>query len=412
MTENVVIVFTDLVDSTAIASRIGPERAEGLRVEHFGLLGAVVRQHEGQVVKNLGDGLMLRFSSASAALAVGVGIQQVAELRNRHAGPDQEQLLIRVGVAIGEADEDDGDFFGPPVVEAARLCNLCAGGQILTSSLVQAFVGARGGLAFERLGPHHLRGLPDPTEVVAVNWEPLPDQARPALTESPGPATGLDLDLPPRLSSAHAAFFSGRVEERARWGQAWKNAVAGEFRAWFIGGEAGIGKTTLVARLAEDAHERGAVVLYGRCDQELGVPYQPWIEALSPLVKHAPADLIAEHTSARGGELARLVPVLVERAGVAVPESVDAEAARYALFGAVTDLLRRAATRQPILLVLDDLHWADKPTIQLLRHLADDGSRIRLMVLATFRPTDVDTDHPVSEALPQLHRIAGVEFLD
>jgi class 3 adenylate cyclase/tetratricopeptide (TPR) repeat protein len=413
VTENVVIAFTDLVDSTAIASRLGPEGAEVLRVEHFGLLRAVVRRHGGREVKNLGDGMMLRFSSGSSALAASVAIQQAVEARNRIVVPDEEQLLIRIGVSMGEADEEQGDFFGPPVVEAARLCNLCIGGQILTSALLQSFVGVRGGFAFEPLGPHDLKGLPEPTEVLTVAWEPAPDQLDPELiSSSEGPGTWDHFPLPPRLSLAPRAIFAGRVEESACWAQAWKNAVAGEHRVWFIGGEAGIGKTSLVAHLAATAHASDATILYGRCDEDIGVPYQPWIEALSHLVAHAPADTIAEHAHARGGELARLIPGLVNRADVTAPTLVDAESARYALFGAVDDLLRRASHRRPILLVLDDLHWADRPTVQLLRHLAGLDGELHLMVLANFRPTDIGVDHPLSEAFAQLHRTDSVEFVD
>ncbi len=413
MTENVVIAFTDLVDSTAIATRLGPDRAEVLRVEHFGLLRAVMRGHGGREVKNLGDGMMLRFASASSALATSIEMQQVVEARNRAVAPGEEQLLIRIGVSIGEADEDEGDFFGPPVVEAARLCNICAGGQILTSALLRSFVGVRGGFAFEPLGPRDLKGLPEPTEVLAVAWEPTPERLVPeVIPTSEIPATWDQFALPARLSSAPGAIFTGRADERARWTQAWKHAIAGELRVWLIGGEAGIGKTSLVARLAAEAHRSGATVLYGRCDEDLHVPYQPWIEALSPLVAHAPTDLIAEHTLARGGELAQLVPGLVERADVTPPTPVDAEAARYALFGAVDDLLRRAGHRRPALLVLDDLHWADRPTVQLLRHLASLDDNMHLMILANFRPTDIGVDHPLSEAFAHLHRIDGVEFVD
>ncbi|MDP9334984.1 MAG: AAA family ATPase, partial [Actinomycetota bacterium] len=160
------------------------------------------------------------------------------------------------------------------------------------------------------------------------------------------------------------------------------------------------------------AHGDGGVVLYGRCDEDLGVPYQPWIEALSPLVAHAPANLIAAHVSARGGELARLVPGLAERADVSVPVASDAVAERYALFGAITDLLQRTAAHWPILLVLDDLHWADKPTVQLMRHLAGVAEGMRLMVIANYRPTDISASHPLAEAFSLLHRFNGVEFVD
>jgi len=116
--EMVSVVFTDLVDSTAIASRLGPDAAEALRQAHFGLLRAAVGAAGGTEVKNLGDGLMVVFTSPSRAVACAVGMQQALERHNRRA---DEPLLVRIGIATGEATEEDGDYFGEPVVEAARL---------------------------------------------------------------------------------------------------------------------------------------------------------------------------------------------------------------------------------------------------------------------------------------------------
>src|SRR5688572_30287723 len=178
MSQNVVVVFTDLVGSSELASRVGPERAEELRVEHFRLLRSALRPHPGREVKNMGDGLMVAFSSVSAALSAGVAMQQAVSARNRGAAAS-ERFDIRVGVASGEADEEDGDFFGPPVVRASRLCARCEGGQILTSALERLVVGARGGFDFEAQGTHALKGLTEPVEVFAVGWDPLPDAPGP-----------------------------------------------------------------------------------------------------------------------------------------------------------------------------------------------------------------------------------------
>ena len=111
--------MTDLVGSTAMAERVGPAAAEGLRHEHFGLLRGALERTAGREVKNLGDGLMVVFSSASESLACAAQMQQAVEARNRRA---EEQLGVRIGVSLGEATVQDGDYFGEPVVEAARLC--------------------------------------------------------------------------------------------------------------------------------------------------------------------------------------------------------------------------------------------------------------------------------------------------
>jgi class 3 adenylate cyclase len=133
-------VFTDLVDSTATAARLGPDGAEELRQTHFRLLRGAVASSGGTEVKNLGDGLMVMYSSPSRALAGAARMQQTVEQHNRTA---DEPLGVRIGISVGEAVEDDGDYFGDPVVQAARLCAVAKGGQILAADVVRLMAGRR-----------------------------------------------------------------------------------------------------------------------------------------------------------------------------------------------------------------------------------------------------------------------------
>src|SRR6516164_6323718 len=162
-------VFTDLVDSTATAARLGPDAAEDLRQTHFRLLRGAVAASGGVEVKNLGDGLMLMYSSPSRALAGAVGMQQAIDHHNRSGG---QPLGVRIGISVGEAVEEDGDYFGDPVVEAARLCAAAEGGQILASVMVRGLVGRHATQAFVEVGPLELKGLPEPVDAVEVLWEP------------------------------------------------------------------------------------------------------------------------------------------------------------------------------------------------------------------------------------------------
>ncbi len=154
-TEMVAVLMTDLVGSTAIADRVGPGAAEELRTEHFGLLRAALERTGGREVKNLGDGLMVVFSSASESLSCAARMQQAVEARNRRS---QEWLEVRIGLSLGEATVQDGDYFGEPVVEAARLCARAAGGQIVVNALVRQLAGSRDGHSFKSLGGLELRG--------------------------------------------------------------------------------------------------------------------------------------------------------------------------------------------------------------------------------------------------------------
>jgi class 3 adenylate cyclase/tetratricopeptide (TPR) repeat protein len=392
----VTVVFTDLVGSTALLSRVGEERAEALRREHFGLLREAISKTGGTEVKNLGDGLMIVVASAGDAVAGAVAIQQAFERRNREAS---EPLVVRVGVASGDADIEDGDYFGVPVVEASRLCAKAEGGEILVTDVVRAFAGSRGGFEFESVGALELKGLDAPVGACRVVWMPR--------------AVGADLavPLPSRIGSALSAVFVGRAREREGLDESLKAVVAGARRVVLVSGEPGIGKTSLSAGFARDAFEGGAVVVYGRCDEDLGIPYQPWAEGLTHLVGHVPEDLLAAHVAARGGELARLAPDLATRTQLAPSSSSDGESERYLLFGAVVDVLARVSVLAPVVLVLDDLQWADRQTVQLLRHVVAADRELRLFVIGTFRESDVGTDHPLAEALAALHRESGVERL-
>jgi class 3 adenylate cyclase/tetratricopeptide (TPR) repeat protein len=396
-TENVAILFTDIVGSTELSQRLSAEVADELRRGHFSILRKAVTESGGTEVKNLGDGLMGVFGSASAALACAVAMQQSVEQENRQG---VEAVGLRVGLSVGEASNEDGDYFGDPVIEAARLCARCESGQILATDFVRAMAGRRSRHECRPLGELALKGLPDPVETVEVLWMPIAEVSE-----------EFAVPLPGRIVSAVSATFVGRGAERQTLDISLKAIATGAQRTVLISGEPGIGKTSLSSGFARDAFEDGAVVLYGRCDEDLGIPYQPWAEAITHLVAHAPDELLTAHVGARGGELARLAPELVGRVHVPPSSSSDGESARYLLFGAVVDLLTRVSDIAPVVLLLDDLHWSDRQTVQLLRHVVSAEAPLRLLVIATFRESDVGTDHPLAEALAALHRESGVERL-
>ena len=382
-----IVLFTDLVASTELRSRLGEVAADGLRRQHDALVTGGVEGSGGTVVKNLGDGFMATFGGASDAVAAAVAIQQAIDRHNRAGGTP---ILVRIGVSAGDVVFEDDDCFGTPVVEAARLCSAAQGGQILASEIVRWMAHADEE-AFTALGSLELKGLPRPLPTVQVEWEPA--------AQSPVP-------LPTFLTDI-GKIFVGRDGDLDRLGQLWKEAAAGERRVAFLAGEPGVGKTRLAAELAMRVHDEGATVLAGRCDEDLGVPYQPFVEALRHFVDHAP-DL--EHRLGRyGGELARLVPELGDRApGLAAPIRSDPEMERYRLFDAVAAWLTATAVQEPLMVVLDDLQWAAKPTLMLLRHVVA-SARGRIFVLGTYRDTELTHDHPLLEVVPDLRRQGGVD---
>jgi hypothetical protein len=161
-----------------------------------------------------------------------------------------------------------------------------------------------------------------------------------------------------------------------------------------LAGESGVGKTSLMARFAREAHEEGATVLLGRCHTEALVPYEPFVEALRQL----PDDLLREQAAVLGRVMPELAP-----AGAPSPHGED-PAARYVLFEAVARALIVGAGRAPLLLIIDDLHWADEPTLLMLRHIARGAEHARLLILGSYRTTEVPGTEKVVRSLADLAR--------
>jgi class 3 adenylate cyclase/tetratricopeptide (TPR) repeat protein len=397
MPGTVTLLFTDLVDSTELLARLGEDEMQAVRRRHFLLLNDEVATHHGEVVKSLGDGIMAAFDGAGDAVACAIAIQR-AVARNQRRGT--APLAVRIGVSAGEPMEEDGDYHGIPVVEAARLCAAARGGQILISEVVRLLVGSRGEFGSSSIGALELKGLPAPVMTAEVTWE------------EPAGAGSL-LPLPGQLSTRGQLAFAGRQGERALLASQWQAAEAGERRIVLIAGEPGIGKTRLAAELAAPVHAGGGLVLAGRCDEDVGVPYAPFGEALRPWVEHAPSDLLHAHVRRCGGDLSRLVPELARRVpDLPEPRAADSETERWRLFEATVSLLADASiTVAPLVLVLDDLHWAGKPALLLLRHLVRSTESMALLVLATYRDTDLARAHPLSGMLADLRNAPGVERL-
>jgi class 3 adenylate cyclase len=383
------VLFTDMVGSTAQRARLGDAAGDELRREHDAIVAGALRLHGGELVKGTGDGSMCWFVSTVDALAAAMAIQQAVERRNRRA---PEPLALRAGISAGELVFDDGDLHGLAANEAARICALAEPGEVLVSDQVRVLAASRAECEWVERGSHALKGLPEPVQVWGVRWSPAPD---------PGWAP-----LPSLLVSEEAMAFSGRHREFGVMLEAWEQAADGARRAVLVSGEPGIGKTRLAAEVAAVAHAQGAVVLYGRCDDELEVPFQPFREALSWYLDHT-----AEVSLGRWpGDLTRLSERVVDVVlDVPDPLDADAEIAQYRLCDAVASWLLALAADRPVVAVLDDLQWATKPTLLMLRHLLRGAQQARLLVVVTYRDTDLDYEHPLRGMLVDFRKLGGVE---
>jgi class 3 adenylate cyclase len=398
--ENVAFLFTDMVASTERNQLLSPEAADEDRRGHFSILRQAIAQSGGSEVKNLGDGLMVAFGSTSAALACAVAMQQGVEVGNR----DQERVAgLRIGLSIGEVTQEEHDYFGDAVVEAARLCASCEGGQILATVVVRAMAGRRTTQEFRSIGPLSLKGLADPVEGIEVLWDPV-------INENVGAA----IPLPGRLAVRPPVGVVGRDAELAVIADAVKRSSEGEGReVLLVSGEAGLGKTTLVAEAARAAFASGSCVLFGHCEEGLATPYQLFTEALGHYVTNAPESQLLAHVEQFGSELARLVPALRSRMPELPPSRItDADSERYLLFEAVVGLLGAATAELPVVVVLDDLQWADSGSLQLLRHLTAAEQAMSVLLLGTYRDSELSHAHNLLDTLAALHRQRGVSRID
>jgi DNA-binding SARP family transcriptional activator/tetratricopeptide (TPR) repeat protein len=240
---------------------------------------------------------------------------------------------------------------------------------------------------------------------------PLITQPTDRSRQPTGPLAG-PIPLTPRLRPFGPAEFVGRHREKEQLAQALAGAAGGDRSVIVVTGEAGIGKTRLVSEMAAEYHAAGNLALGGRCDQRLGLPYQPFVEALEHLVVHAPVEFLRSHCEDHGSTVARLIPVLTRRLDLPPAELGGAdETDRYVLFAAIDGLLAAAATTHVALLVLEDMHWADPTTLLLLSYIINSPRRARLTIVVTSRPPESEGEDPLVALLADLHRVPHAEHI-
>src|SRR5947209_9955244 len=304
---------------------------------------------------------------------------------------DVGRRAFRGRIADLEAELEEADRFGDigrsalthaeleaVVEELARATGLGGRGRRVTSDTERARVAATRAIrsamrhisqVLPALGDHLQHSVrtgtycayaPDPTQ--GIEWR-LELPATEDLPDTPVPARlALEVD--------GAAAFVGRSLERGALQQARRAVNDGRSHVVLVSGEAGIGKTRLVAEFGVAASRDGAFVGYGRCDEDLCHPFGPFTQMLDHLIEAAPMSALERHVAQHGAQVAAVAPVLLTR----LPKQDDpppiAPGNRSQLFYVVASLLRGLSDARPVILVLDDMHWADGASLALFRHLA------------------------------------------
>jgi predicted ATPase/class 3 adenylate cyclase len=386
----VTFLLTDIEGSTPLWETHAAAMSVAL-ARHEALVTEVVASCGGRLIKSRGEGdsTLSVFVRATDAVAAALALQQVLA---GELWPEGIALPTRAALHSGEAELRAGDYYGQTLNRAARLRALAEGGHVLISQGTAELVADQlpAGTSLADVGKHHLKGLSRQEHVFALVHP--------------------DLGPPPQLRSAPAAsaggVFVGRDAELAQLDTALDAALGGQGRLVLVAGEPGIGKTRLAQELGSRARERGGRLLWGRCYEGDGAPaYWPWVQVLRAYAAERGASDLAAELGKGASVVAQLLPEVADALGdPPAPPVLEPELARFRLFDAVSAFLRGASRAAALVVVVDDLHWADQSSLLLLQFLTRELGAARVLLIGTYRDVEVTRRHPLSDTLAELVR--------
>lgn len=384
----VTVMFTDMVGSTALTNRLGDEPARALMRDVEAIVTSQVERHRGVEVKGLGDGQMVAFTSARRAVLCGIDVQRTLS-KWRDGDAARSALTMRIGLHTGEVLREESDLFGATVNFAARVAAHGGADDVVVSGITWSLVGALADVRVDELGEVELKGFPGAWKLLAVRWEEQREE----------PLAGGEIP------------YIGRQSERAALRRALLRAQKGAGSIALIAGEPGIGKTRLARELMGEARTVGCFTVLGHCyDMEVTAPFLPFQEALDYVARVVEPGALRTALGPVGAEIARIAPRLRQIfPDLGAPADLPPEQARHYLFTCVGDYLQNATAMQPTVLVLDDLQWADESTSLLIEHVAGRIEEMALLVIGTYRDSELDPGKPFARALDRLTRMSNVE---
>ena len=408
------VLFTDVVGSVSMRQNQGEATAHEIMTSHNDLVRQQISQCAGREIKTIGDSFMVAFDSARKAVECAIGIQR-ALLEHNHLNAVRP-LQVRIGLHTGEAILDGDDLFGSSVDAAARIMSRAEGEQILVSDVVKTMLGASRDVVFSGQTRVRLKGFPDRWRLWEVAWRPdpaptagtAPGDAAAATAASDAAAASAATNQPPYDTGRTP--YVGRTEERSLLRQAVDRARAGAGGVALIAGEAGLGKTRLVDEIASEARAAGMFVVRGQCyDMEGAPPFVPFVEAIEYGLTVVPRDAFRAAMGDAGPEIARFVPkVHLAFPDLPPPLALPSDQARHYMFESVCDFFQQAAAIQPMFMVLEDLHWADESTTQLLESVARRAGRAAFLAIGTYRDVDLGPRDPFTRGIASLVRLPSV----
>jgi ABC-type oligopeptide transport system substrate-binding subunit/class 3 adenylate cyclase len=462
----VTFLFTDIEGSTDLLESLGDRYAELLSA-HRRILRAAFQSHGGREVDTQGDAFFYSFSRATEAVAAAVEAQRALAA---HTGPGGVDVRVRMGLHTGEPLVGDEGYVGMDVHRAARVAHAGHGGQVLLSQTTAPLVQGQlpEGVEIVDLGRHRLKDMKQPERISQLVIDGLRSEFPPLTTLAALPPEfihEISRVRPPlfleegEVEEEPRAIFVGRERELKHLREDLEHALAGEGGLAFIEGGAGRGKTALLHEFARQAMEHSTDLLaaFGSCSAFAGGgdPYLPFREIMAMLSgdveerwrakalsrKHALRlwkcmPTVARELTAHGGGLVNVFvpggPLLrrlnralgagtswLERLGKLVESEGlgRKELDQRSLFEQCEAVLGNLAQEHPLLLVLDDLQWADSASVDLLFHLGRRLGGRRIMLLGAYRPEDVSSGrvhgkHPLGAALSEFKRMYGDVLID
>ncbi|GAC1698735.1 MAG: hypothetical protein NVS9B6_09310 [Candidatus Limnocylindrales bacterium] len=370
-------LFADLREYTAFVERHGDAAAATLIADYRRIVRSELARHEGGEIKTEGDSFYVVFTNTGSAVTCAAAILRAAETYSRDR-PDRP-LRIGVGIHAGEPVPHEGQFVGTAVIVAARLAQIAKAGELLVSEVVRALLPRSQTLPMTERTGLTLKGLDDPPRVFSVEWA----------TATPAGRRAAAVDDVAISASAPASqqvlcpVVIGRDREAAALDTSLAAAMEGHGRMVLVSGEAGLGKSALMRRFQERVRAQGARLLIGECTEiEARRPFGPFIDALS-------------------GADVGLPPELEQGGPGALPV---AEVERYRVHVAFAERLAEAARERPLVVVIEDLHWGDEATFELVPYLARKLKDDRVLLIATYRSDELHRLHPLNHVLAELSR--------
>ncbi len=402
-------LFADMRGYTQFTMEHGDAAAARLVMRFVELARVVVGARGGSILELRGDEILGLFVSTRQALLA------AAEMQGRfaQASLDDPSLPLRVGIGLdaGEALPVEGGYRGAALNLAARLCSLAGPGEVLTTEAVTHLAGKVDGLSYVERGEAQLKGFAEPVCVMRV----LPEAEYGAVVDPVAVPEGANEALPEQqlpigsfLGALPTSVLVARHGEMHQMLAAIDAVVGGEGRAMLLAGEPGAGKTRLAQEVSLRARNGSFIIGAGRCyEPEQTVPYYPFLDAVSAFYAAAAAS-IRQDAGSRWPYLGILLPD-----EIGIPDGLGgSEQDEQRVLRAVTSFVAAVAATRPVALLLDDLHWADSASIKLLLHLTRHTRGLPILIVGTYRDTEVSSRHPLEGALRDLRREGLIERIE